>query len=244
MLDVCSVTMKHDFELTTVEYLIGNLHPEEQQLFEEKLAHLDQVKATKEEWDLILSALLRLEFGNEGAIRVPSHLWARIIEEISPKPLRNTRALFSQRRPRFLGGVWQRWSFGFASGVAVACAVAAFSGALDLTRPLTSHQADLIISNTLAGNARLLNTPWSAMQIEAGPIRIEPNASLELWVIPSGEQPISIGLLSEGSQVIWLRSSIDQPEEMTLAISKEPLGGSPNGLPTGPVLTSARFTER
>jgi len=236
--------MNDDFELTTAQYLVGNLNPEERQFFEEKLAHLPRVRKVIEEWDLSLSELLLLRVANEGSIRVPKQLWVRILEEINPLPLREPSSLFAWQGLRSFISVWQRWSFGFASGVTAALAIAAFSGALDLTRPFTSHQVDLVLAGKLTVNARFLNTPWQAVQIDTGAIEEEPDASLELWLIRAGKQPISMGVLSEGTTFLWLESSFDHPEEAALAISKEPLGGSPEVLPTGPVLALAPFTPR
>lgn len=62
--------------------------------------------------------------------------------------------------------------------------------------------------------------------------------SLELWALPSGAQPKSLGVLAGGRSELKLvavadRSLADVP---ALAISLEPPGGSPTGQPTGPVL--------
>ncbi|MDP3295611.1 MAG: anti-sigma factor [Nevskia sp.] len=61
--------------------------------------------------------------------------------------------------------------------------------------------------------------------------------SLELWLITDAG-PVSLGLLpttGTGTMKMPLRVKGDQ---LTLAVSLEPVGGSPTGQPTGPVLTS------
>lgn len=66
--------------------------------------------------------------------------------------------------------------------------------------------------------------------------------SAELWVIPAGDTvPHSLGLLrAHGATALKLspgqRARI--AAGATLAVSLEPIGGSPTGLPTGPVVAS------
>lgn len=64
----------------------------------------------------------------------------------------------------------------------------------------------------------------------------------ELWIIPEGKAPISLGLLDPSKPLrLEMRrpgmpAGMMRPGAATLAISAEPSGGSPTGQPTGPVL--------
>lgn len=74
-----------------------------------------------------------------------------------------------------------------------------------------------------------------------GPLQIAPNRSLELWALPTGAAPRSLGLLPPGGS-----GRIGLPAEAlqaipALAVSLEPAGGSPTGAPTGPVLYSGKI---
>jgi anti-sigma-K factor RskA len=63
--------------------------------------------------------------------------------------------------------------------------------------------------------------------------------SLELWALPSGGKPRSLGIVSQTEKLnLKLLAAADQAlgDVPTLAISLEPAGGSPSGQPTGPVL--------
>jgi anti-sigma-K factor RskA len=70
--------------------------------------------------------------------------------------------------------------------------------------------------------------------------------SLQLWALPKGARPQSLGLIpssasGEGDKtVLALPAAADQAlgDVPMLAVSLEPRGGSPTGLPTGPVLYS------
>jgi len=66
------------------------------------------------------------------------------------------------------------------------------------------------------------------------------DASLELWALPRGGKPKSLGLISGNKGVLQLAAVADKAlaDVPMLAVSLEPKGGSPTGSPTGPVLYS------
>ncbi|MBD8873718.1 anti-sigma factor [Rhodanobacter sp. DHB23] len=75
--------------------------------------------------------------------------------------------------------------------------------------------------------------------VPAAPATLAQGRAPELWLIPAGQKPIAVGMISR-----------DQPTTLTLApallaqlgptaalaVSVEPPGGSPTGQPTGPVI--------
>ena len=70
-----------------------------------------------------------------------------------------------------------------------------------------------------------------------GDFREGANKSLQLWALPPGAAPRSLGVLSGDPVVRLTAASSDIREVPTLAISLEPQGGVPVGSgPTGPVL--------
>ena len=74
-----------------------------------------------------------------------------------------------------------------------------------------------------------------------------PDQSLELWAMPEGGQPVSLGLLPEDGQgIIGLnprqQASISQPVE--LMVSAETKGGSLSKQPTGPTVYQGALATR
>lgn len=69
----------------------------------------------------------------------------------------------------------------------------------------------------------------------------DPSHAHELWIIPSGGKPRSLGTMGGGKQ---MHMSLEQAlaelmrQGATIAVSVEPPGGSPTGAPTGPVIAS------
>jgi anti-sigma-K factor RskA len=65
--------------------------------------------------------------------------------------------------------------------------------------------------------------------------------SLELWALPRSRAPRSLGVVAAADKaVLRLRGDADRAlgDVTMLAVSLEPAGGSPSGLPTGPILYS------
>jgi anti-sigma-K factor RskA len=67
----------------------------------------------------------------------------------------------------------------------------------------------------------------------------------ELWLIMPGEDPKPAGIVRPGKP---MRMKVPEPmmrrmgPDVTIAVSVEPVGGSPTGLPTGPVIASGKFS--
>ncbi len=66
------------------------------------------------------------------------------------------------------------------------------------------------------------------------------DSSLELWALPRGRKPRSLGVIAPEKGVLELAATGDQAlaDVPILAVSLEPKGGSTTGAPTGPVLYS------
>jgi anti-sigma-K factor RskA len=72
-------------------------------------------------------------------------------------------------------------------------------------------------------------------------VAAQPDRALELWAIPPGGAPRSLGVISaSGATVVRKREALEGAD--TLAVTLEPPGGSPTGKPTGPVLYAGKLT--
>ncbi len=84
------------------------------------------------------------------------------------------------------------------------------------------------------------------LEIEAvGAVSYPTDRSRELWALPTGGAPVSLGLLPKSGRI---RVALDDRQRAALAlstqvaVSDEPQGGSPTGAPTGAVLGVAPLT--
>ena len=69
-----------------------------------------------------------------------------------------------------------------------------------------------------------------------------PGKSYELWMLPASGNPVPMGLMNTtgvASETVTAQELAALGQAKGLAISVEPLGGSPTGLPTGPVVYTA-----
>ncbi|MCY7338987.1 MAG: anti-sigma factor [Sphingomonas bacterium] len=78
-----------------------------------------------------------------------------------------------------------------------------------------------------------------------GPMPIPKGRSAQLWAIVGNQPPHPLGLFHLAGGGVMADASSPTPigEGTMFAISIEPLGGSPTGLPTGPVVASARLSR-
>ncbi|HEY8288098.1 MAG TPA: anti-sigma factor [Acetobacteraceae bacterium] len=158
----------------------------------------------------------------------PDTLWERLAVSIGTE----TRA----RPASTLLRAWRSidlWRTTTAVGFAVAAAVGAFFW----LRPLPPRPvAALVPYGSAAATYVAELQPNGTLRLTAlGPVSVEAGKDLELWALPKGAtRPIALGLLPSTGR------SVAPPEfpaqGMQLLVSLEPRGGSPTGLPTGPVL--------
>ena len=95
-----------------------------------------------------------------------------------------------------------------------------------LSDPKTSHP---VLVATAARTERVLHVTTLDPAIHVS------GRSLELWALPRGGQPKSLGLVAGEKTELKLLAAADQSlgEVPALAVSLEPQGGSPTGQPTG-----------
>lgn len=80
----------------------------------------------------------------------------------------------------------------------------------------------------------------------ASPVLPADGRTPQLWVVPEGGAPRSLGLVARtGATELPMPAEIRVMlvEGATLAVSLEPAGGSPTGLPTGPIIATGKLTR-
>ncbi|HEX4523898.1 MAG TPA: anti-sigma factor [Casimicrobiaceae bacterium] len=213
------------------QYVLGTLSARARARFA-RLARGDAVlDAAIRGWEDRLSPLAQSVMPVEPPARVWSAILARIDRAAGSTPERRT--------------VWATVSLwrglaltGFATAIALALVL--------LAPPLERPAATLVV--VLAGqdakpafvasadrNGRLLTIKAVA------PVSPGADRSLQLWALPAAGNPRSLGLVP-ASGVVQIALPVEAGTALqnipALAVSLEPRGGSPTGLPTGPVLYS------
>jgi anti-sigma-K factor RskA len=221
-------------EMLAAEYALGTLHGAARRRFERLLARDAHYRASVQEWQQRLAPLDYVV----PAVPPPERVWqgiARRITAPAPQP---------QRAATRKHGLWDSLGFWRALALAtstVAAALLIYFGSAPVAPPAPNYVVVLldakakpaIALNYAAGGNELVVSIVAAQELT-------PQQALELWALPQGGAPQSLGLLPvTGKAAVKLtRGDVSLDAVPAFAVSLEPKGGSPTGAPTGPVLYS------
>ncbi len=210
------------------EYVLGTLRGRARERFE-RLARTDRaLNDAVRTWEERLLPLAE----QLPPIAPPARVWAAILARIRGAPAARASIWSSL-------GLWRALAFASLATV-VALAVVLLKplpevpeGALVVVLAGTDAKPVLVASADRLGRT-LSVKPVARVELAA-------DRALELWMLPDGGNPRSLGLISATGVVrVALPGPADQALRNipALAVSLEPRGGSPTGQPTGPVLYS------
>jgi anti-sigma-K factor RskA len=169
-------------------------------------------------------------------------LWHRI-ERALAGPQQSADVITLRRKVRR----WQVLS-GLAAAAAAVLALVALPSLLTppTARPAAPQAAPVLIASlgdpkTPGAVAVTFVPARMELLVTASAIEREVGRDYQLWIIPAGGSPISLGLVPT-DQSAKRRLPQDLASRFhagaTVALSVEPTGGSPTGQPTGPVVAS------
>lgn len=179
----------------------------------------------------------------------PHYVWARIQNTLQldvPTSRQDTTT-----RPHLWNNlrVWQWLGLG-TSVVAAACLVLLL---------LPSHRASLPVRTAIPYMASTITQSdghigWTAMLdlqharmvvVPVTPQTLTQGRAPELWLIPEGKKPIAVGMIDSRVPTTLMLSAAQLAQlgpNAALAVSLEPMGGSPTGQPTGPVIAKGTIS--
>jgi len=217
------MTDPHD--MTAAEYVLGTLDPDERRAFERVLVEDPAAVAAMLSWQQWLAVL------DAGApeIMPSAELWHRIDAATRPQAANDNR-------------VARGWR-GAAVAAALLATVSSGLAYLGWQRPGPARM-DAVAALTPEGATPALLVGWhgDSRRYEVRPLDLPADAghSRQLWLIVDGAGPRSMGLVENASR--WIDGSALRPgQAATIAVSVEPVGGSPTGAPTGPVIYSGKL---
>ena len=234
MSDLDDIVPEDESRTLAAEYVLGVLSAEERRAVETRMAEDASFAREVAEWEERLGGMASYVI----PATPPAQTWRRIEASLG-EPLGG-----------FAGGpvsIWQSLAFWRAFSVGSSVLAAACVAALvyvGMRPPPTQPRVPLLA--TLTGTQTKMPNFVATVGTDGRSLTIVPAAlltadkrSMELWLIPQGGKPASLGLISAGQPV-----QLNLPPELikqvgsgaTLAVSLEPLGGSPTGQPTGEVI--------
>jgi len=227
------IAPEDESRVLAAEYVLGVLSAEERRAVERRMAEDASFAREVGEWEERLGGMASYVT----PATPPAQTWLRI-----------QASLGEQLGAAAPVSIWQSvafWrSFSIGSSVLAAACVAALVYVGMRPAPIAPPRAPLLA--TLTGTQTKQPNFVAAIGSDGRSLTIVPAAlltadkrSMELWLIPQGGKPASLGLISAGQPV-----QLNLPPALlkqvgsgaTLAVSLEPLGGSPTGQPTGEVI--------
>jgi anti-sigma-K factor RskA len=229
-----------DSDLRYAEYVLGVLDADVRAAVEREMMESAAAAAAVAFWRRRLLPLA----AEIADLEPPPRLWQRIRAELrldAPVPDGRPAGLWENVR------LWH-WLSLAAGAIAAACIVALFLLVRRPTAPSVPYMA-----STLAQKSG--NVGWTATMdirnariiiVPAAPQSLAAGRAAELWLIPKGEKPIAIGMISTAAPItLPLGPALLDRVGPTavLAVSVEPPGGSPTGQPTGPVIATGAIAS-
>lgn len=215
------------------EYVLGTMSARARRRFEIHLRGNPQLRRAVAQWEMRLSGLTDAL----PAIEPPAHVWQAIQARINIRQAGRS-------------GFWESLSFWRVSSFASALLALALVIMVATPKPEAPVDAGrmVVVMNDLATRKPAMTASWEPGHRGGRTLRIRvighaemgPNTAWELWMLPGGDlKPVSLGLITtHETQVVKIPEALAARLDAAqgLAMSVEPAGGSPTGLPTGPVL--------
>lgn len=215
------------------EYVLGTLHGRARIRFQQLLMQHRSLRHVLWQWESRLNSLS----GGIAAIQPPAQLWENIQQQLG---FNNTQpAANVVRLPQTKVRTWQ-WLTGTASAAAILLAVI-----LIVPSPERAQTQIAVIQSEKAQALWSIELGEKNLVVTASAnFRPLPDQDYELWMVAAdGRPPVSLGLLPKQGKLTLPRNVLlDQVKVAALAVSLEPLGGSPNGQPSKVLYTAEIVT--
>lgn len=218
------------------QYVAGTLRGGARRRFEALLPSHPALRNAVQVWQ---ARLMPLTAALE-PVPPPPQVWQRIERRLWPAAESPVAAPWWRRL-----GVWRGLS-AFASVAAVSLAV------LLASPPPAQAPVVIVLQGTgaggLAANTFVASVSGDGRALVTRPLQpvsLQADRVLELWSVPPEGNPRSLGLISANGSTVLPRGKL--PETLlkggtaALAVSVEPPGGSPTGVPTGPVVYAGKL---
>jgi len=212
------------------EYVLGTLHGRARIRFQALLMQHRSLRHVLWQWE----SRLNLLGGSLPAIAPRPELWQKIQQQLgftdAGLPANVMRIPQASVKPAS-HKTWQ-WLTGAATAAALVLAI------FLVQTPFVPERLPTQIAIVQSEKAEAL---WSIALgkselsvVATGNLKALPDQDYELWMVAAdGRPPVSLGLLPKQGKLILARKAIlDQVKIAALAVSQEPLGGSPTGQPT------------
>jgi anti-sigma-K factor RskA len=206
------------------EYVLGTLRGPARRRFERWRANTPHVDERCRYWE---EHLMRVAKGLE-PVQPPAHVWSAIQKRLN----------LTSQAPR---GRTRTWA------LAASIVLVAVLGALLYWRTLPGGHATAFATISAKTGGPMWKVEMfgatNRLLVQAAKLQAPPAGhDYELWALPKGGSPVSLGVLparGTSSRELTETQQAALANSVQLAVSIEPPGGSPTGQPTGDVIIVA-----
>lgn len=221
-------------DMLSVEYILGTLKGAARRRFEQLLRQRTDLAQTFHWWELHMHLLA----DTVPATQPPQKVWHNIENRLFSTSKGNNSSW------------WKSLAF-LSTAMAASLATLLVIQSPKPVEDFTPTAVALLATEKAEAGWLLNETKKSATNVEIkatslASLELKPDNTFELWLLPADKsKPISLGLLPQtGSSVFKVPAkAVALLASGALAVSLEPVGGSPTGQPTGAVLYQGKLTK-
>jgi anti-sigma-K factor RskA len=228
--------------LRYAEYVLGVLDADARAAVAHEIATTDEAATAVALWQRRLMPLA----DTIAEVTPAPYVWARIHDALK------LDAPAKAKPPRT--GLWENLQLWHWLGIGASVVAAALLVVVSL--PHLAPAPSAVSAGYMASTIQQDNgvTGWTATMdlqharmvvVPASPVAFEQGRAPELWLIPPGQKPIAVGMIARDKPTTLALDPTLLAQlgpTAALAVSVEPMGGSPTGQPTGAVIAKGAIS--
>ena len=220
--------------VAAAEYVLGVLSAADRADVERRLPRDPILASEVAFWEERLGSLAN----STTPVTPPPETWTRIEDAVSEPSARKRESLWESL------AFWRPFAIGSAALAAASLGVLVYVGLAP--SPNAPMMATLGGSSGQPNFVAAVGADGRSLMVVPAALLTNDQRAMELWLIPSGGRPHSLGLIEPGRPVRLnvpadLRARLNG--EATLAVTLEQPGGSPTGLPTSAPFATGKLTS-
>jgi anti-sigma-K factor RskA len=236
------MTELDDIDGLAAEYVLGTLSREERQAVADRRAADKALDRAIAAWEKRLGPMVE----TVAPVAPSPHLYNKIRAQIGL----SQHVISLKSREQALARRANRWRNAFAGATALAASLAGVMVYRDAVTPQAATQYVAVLDAGSDKPAFLLtvDTKTNMCVITAVNPPKQSDKTYQVWMVSDKmPKPKSLGMMNEPGEMqampMQAGPEMDLFMNASFAVSVEPMGGSPTGLPTGPVLFTGKLVQ-
>jgi len=214
-------------DMLAAEYVLGTLKGSARKRFQRLMLSSAKVREATWIWEQHLNNLA----SSIKSVPPDSHVWEVISKRISHQDIPEQNQVITPK-----ASIWRAWSLiATAASIVLALIIWQPQAPQHLSGPIA------LFKDESKQSLWLINVDDKQLTVRASQQLVpRSDKDYELWMILKGQEtPVSLGILPKNGVVALNKNSHFKAQDIALlAVSLEPLGGSPSGLPTEVLYTT------